>query len=197
MARAGANSADSTDGTNVAMMDLPHRTVARDLAFPEGPVALSDGSVLLAEVRGPRVTRVMPDGTCETVASWDNPATAGPNGLAVGPDGAVYICNSGGFAWHEYHGVWLPALPGTGIGQSTEYITGSIERLDLDTGEVTVLYTACGGHRLCGPNDLVFDADGGLWFTDRGKSRADEAGRPFAIMQCPRGRRQRWCRRCR
>ena len=69
MARAGANSADSTDGTNVAMMDLPHRTVARDLAFPEGPVALSDGSVLLVEVRGPRVTRVMPDGTCETVAS--------------------------------------------------------------------------------------------------------------------------------
>ncbi len=169
--------ADSTDGTNVAMTDLPHRTVARDLAFPEGPVALSDGSVLLVEVRGPRVTRVMPDGTRETVASWDNPATAGPNGLAVGPDGAVYICNSGGFAWHEYHGVWLPALPGTGIGQSAEYITGSIDRLDLDTGQVTVLYTACGGHRLCGPNDLVFDADGGLWFTDRGKSRADEVDR--------------------
>ncbi len=71
----------------------------------------------------------------------------------------------------------MPALPGTGVGQSAEYITGSIERLDLDTGEVTVLYTACGGHRLCGPNDLVFDADGGLWFTDRGKSRADEVDR--------------------
>ena len=42
----------STDGASVAMMDLPHRTVARDLAFPEGPVALSDGSVLLVEVRG-------------------------------------------------------------------------------------------------------------------------------------------------
>ena len=42
---------------------------------------------------------------------------------------------------------------------------------------LTVLYTACGGHRLCGPNDLVFDADGGLWFTDRGKSRADEVDR--------------------
>ncbi len=169
--------ADSTDGSATGMVDLPHRIVATDLDFPEGPVALSDGSVLVVEMRGPRVTRIMPDGACETVAGWDNAATAGPNGLAIGPDGAVYICNSGGFAWNQYSGVWLPAAPGTGASQSAEYVTGSIERLDLDTGEVTVLYTACGGHRLCGPNDLVFDADGGMWFTDRGKSRPHDVDR--------------------
>ena len=42
---------------------------------------------------------------------------------------------------------------------------------------MTVLYTACGGHRLCGPNDLVFDADGAMWFTDHGKVRAHDADR--------------------
>lgn len=168
--------AHPTDGPGAGMVHLPHRIVAEDLDFPEGPVARSDGSILLVEVRGPRVTRIMPDGTRETVCAWDNAATAGPNGLAIGPDGAAYLCNSGGFAWHQYSGVWLPAAPG-GVSQSREYVTGSIERIDLDTGKVTVLYTACSGQRLCGPNDLVFDADGGMWFTDRGKSRPHDVDR--------------------
>ena len=34
-----------------------------------------------------------------------------------------------------------------------------------------VLYTECDGNPLMGPNDLVFDADGGMWFTDHGKIR--------------------------
>ena len=32
--------------------------------------------------------------------------------------------------------------------------------------------TKCGEHPLKGPNDLVFDRHGGLWFTDLGKRRA-------------------------
>ena len=164
-------------GTAGAVVDLPHRVVAEGLAFPEGPVALADGSVLVVEVRGPRVTRITPGGGSEPVAAWRSAASAGPNGLAIGPDGAAYVCNNGGFAWYERGGIWLPSAPGTGAGQSPEYVTGSIDRLDLDTGEVTVLYTACGGHRLCGPNDLVFDADGGMWFTDHGKVRAHDQDR--------------------
>ncbi|MXZ31512.1 MAG: SMP-30/gluconolactonase/LRE family protein [Acidimicrobiia bacterium] len=180
-----AGSGVGARGAGGAALDLPYRVVAEGLAFPEGPVALADGSVLLVEVRGPRVTRVTPDGACETVAAWDSAATAGPNGAAIGPDGAAYVCNNGGFAWYDKNGVWLPSAPGTGAGQSPEYITGSIDRLDLDTGEVTVLYTACGGHRLCGPNDLVFDAAGGLWFSDHGKVRAhdqDRAGVFYATV---------------
>ena len=46
---------------------------------------------------------------------------------------------------------------------------GRIERIDPATGEVTVLYTECDGHPLIGPNDLVFDAHGGMWFTDHGR----------------------------
>ena len=164
-------------GTAGTVVDLPHRVVAEGLDFPEGPVALADGSVLVVEVRGPRVTRIIPDGGRETVTEWDRVTTAGPNGLAIGPDGAAYVANNGGFAWYERRGIWLPAAPGTGSGQSPEYITGSIDRLDPDTGEVTVLYTACAGHRLCGPNDLVFDASGGMWFTDHGKVRAHDEDR--------------------
>ena len=39
------------------------RVVAEGLRFPEGPVALEDGSVLVVEIRGGALTRVRPDGT--------------------------------------------------------------------------------------------------------------------------------------
>ena len=60
-------------------------TVITDgLEFPEGPVWMDDGSVLVAELMGKRVTRVAPDGTKTTVAE----PGGSPNGLAIGPDGA-------------------------------------------------------------------------------------------------------------
>jgi gluconolactonase len=55
--------------------------------------------------------------------------------------------------------------------QPDDYSGGRIERVDLATGEVTVLYTECDGHPLTGPNDIVFDTAGGMWFTDHGKIR--------------------------
>jgi gluconolactonase len=48
------------------------------------------------------------------------------------------------------------------------YIGGRIQRVDLSTGAVTDLYTECDGRPLRAPNDLVFDTDGGFWFTDHG-----------------------------
>lgn len=55
--------------------------------------------------------------------------------------------------------------------QPADYSGGRIERIDLDSGEVKVLYTECDGNELVGPNDLVFDAHGGFYFTDHGKHR--------------------------
>ena len=49
------------------------------------------------------------------------------------------------------------------------YTGGRIEVIDQHTGKVRCLYDRCGEHRLCAPNDLVFDASGGFWFTDSGK----------------------------
>ena len=134
--------------------------LASGLRFPEGPVVMDDGSVVVVEIAAGRVTRVCEDGRIETVAE----PGGGPNGAALGPDGALYVANNGGsFQYREAGGllVPLPDLP-------ADYSGGRIERVDLATGEVTVLYTECGGHPLLSPNDLVFDSAGNFWFTDHG-----------------------------
>jgi gluconolactonase len=96
----------------------------------------------------------------------------GPNGAAIGPDGACYICNNGGFIWHKSGSGLL--FPGH---QPENYSGGRIERVDLTTGEVSVVYAECEGHELRGPNDIVFDAQGGFWFTDHGKTRGRDRDR--------------------
>ena len=136
--------------------------VATDLFFPEGPVWLPDGTLLVTELGGACVTQIDPDGNVEKLS-----ANGGsPNGLAVGPDGAIYVCNSGGWEFHEVLGLRIPALD-----LPASHSGGRIERIDPASGDVTVLYTQCGGNPLIGPNDLVFDAQGGMWFTDHGRGQ--------------------------
>jgi gluconolactonase len=55
----------------------------------------------------------------------------------------------------------------------TSHPGGRIERVNLSTGKVEVLYEQCDGTRLIAPNDLVFDVSGGFWFTDHGKTTAE------------------------
>lgn len=136
-----------------------YRVIAEGLQFPEGPVPLSDGSVLVVEVARGTLSRVLPDGTIEVAAECGG----GPNGAAIGPDGAVYITNNGGS--FEYFQLGDMTIPG---GVPSTWSGGSIQRVDLSTGEVTTLYTECAGLPLRGPNDLVFDSTGGFWFTDHG-----------------------------
>ena len=56
-------------------------------------------------------------------------------------------------------------------------MTGSESSVDLSSGEVELLYTHAGDIALKGPNDIVFDAHGGFWFTDLGKLRHNEQDR--------------------
>ena len=142
------------------MSDLNVMTTG--LRFPEGPVAMKDGSVVLVEIERQTVSRVRPNGAIEVVAHTGG----GPNGLAVGPDGVFYVCNNGGFVWREEAGMLRP------VGPARDYTGGRIERVDPGTGAVTVLYDRCGDHKLLGPNDIVFDSRGGFYFTDLGKARA-------------------------
>jgi gluconolactonase len=142
-------------------MDI--RTVTDGLQFPEGPVACADGSVILVEIAAGALTRVAPDGTKTVVAR----PGGGPNGAAIGPDGKAYVVNNGGFEWAvDDQGRRRP------LTQAKDYSGGRLERIDLATGAVEVLYRDCGGHPLKGPNDLVCDAHGGIYFTDLGKRRA-------------------------
>lgn len=138
------------------------RILAEGLRFPEGPVVLPDGRVAIVEIEARQVTAFAPDGTRSVLARPEG----GPNGLALGPGGALYCCNNGGFAWTEAGGYLRPS------GQASDYSGGRIELIDPATGTVTRLYDRCGEHPLRGPNDIVFDREGGFWFTDLGKVRA-------------------------
>ena len=136
------------------------KILASGLKFPEGPVALPDGSVAFVDIADGSLSRVSADGVLTKVAHTGG----GPNGLAVGPDGAYYVCNNGG---SEY--AVGPRFKWTNVGVAKDYTSGSIQRVDPNTGEVKTLYTHCGPRKLSAPNDLVFDTQGGFYFTDVGK----------------------------
>lgn len=134
--------------------------MAEGLLFPEGPIAMDDGTVLLVEIARGTVSRVGTDGTVDVVAECGG----GPNGIALGPDGRVYVCNNGSFATTR------DAKGRVRISDDlTGYEGGSIQAVDLATGSVETLYTEVEGEQLSAPNDLVFDETGGFWFTDHGK----------------------------
>lgn len=138
------------------------RVITTGLRFPEGPIAMPDGSVILVEIERGTLTRCNPDGSTEVIAETGG----GPNGAAIGPDGRCYICNNGGFKWHYAEDGGMRS-----IAQADNYKGGSIQAVDLKTGKVETLYTHCGEVQLRGPNDIVFDSQGGMYFTDLGKTR--------------------------
>ncbi len=53
-----------------------------------------------------------------------------------------------------------------------DWTGGCLQRVDPATGTVEVIATECEGRHLQAPNDLVFDAAGGIWFTDHGVKEA-------------------------
>ena len=152
------------------------KILATNLQFPEGPIAMPDGSVLLVEIQRGTLSRVQ-SGQVEVVAELGG----GPNGAAIGPDGACYICNNGGFEWIKAGDKTYPGE------QPRDYSGGRIERVDLVSGAVTTLYTQCEGQPLRGPNDIVFDQTGGFWFTDHGKTRPRDRDRTGVFYAQPDG----------
>ncbi|MBV1691219.1 SMP-30/gluconolactonase/LRE family protein [Novosphingobium sp. G106] len=142
-------------------MKLQAREITNGLRFPEGPIVMPDGSVLVVEIEGARLVRCQLDGRREVVAELGG----GPNGAALGPNNCVYVCNNGGFNWvYEEDGYTRPH------GKADNYHNAGIQRVDLSSGAVQMLYTHCGDIAITGPNDIVFDGKGGFYFTDHGKS---------------------------
>src|SRR2546427_9896045 len=115
------------------------REITSGLQFPEGPIALADGSVLVVEIKRGTLTRVAPDGKQTIVATTGG----GPNGAAIGPDGPVYACNNGGFGRHDLGGLLVPG------NQAHGYSGARIPPGDLAPGKVGHPHTAC--HRRAAP----------------------------------------------
>jgi gluconolactonase len=129
---------------------------ATDLALPEAPLLLPDGSWLVTELafeRG-RITHVSAEGTGNrTIAT-----TGRPNGLARSRDGSIWVC---------------------------ETLTPSIIRMQL-SGETETVLTEVDGVPLMWPNDLCFSRDGVLYITDSGvlvRDFLDERGAPAPNCQ--------------
>ena len=111
--------------------------IADGLGFTEGPVWLPDDRVALTSISHGCVYIVDPlGGPLERIDTG-----GGPNGLACGADGTLYVAQNGG-VW----GASGPAEPGVQV------ISGT---------RVDYLVEGLGA-----PNDLMFGPDGRLWITD-------------------------------
>ncbi len=145
---------------------LEFEVLAEGLGFPEGPVIADDGTVHVVDIDGGRVWRISGNGA-EVVASTGG----GPNGMAPESASTVLVANNGGFLWTEVNGVRIPIDHASHTNEPPGFTGGWIERVDLTSGVVEVLHRTCAGKPLRGPNDLVLDELGGIWFTDHGKGR--------------------------
>ncbi len=136
----------------VAERDLPTIVADRPVVVPgvstalEGPVYLPNGDLLFSDVRGGRVLRLDREGRITTAATLPG---LQPAGLAIGPDGRLYVAAT--------------SAPGR----------GSIVSITMDGRDQRTLVPEAAAFS---PNDLVFDARGGFYFTDARGSIGETSG---------------------
>ena len=128
------------------MIKKEHKILAKNLKFPEGPIFMNDGSIILVEIARGTLSKVTSDGNVEVIANLGG----GPNGAAIGPDGQCYVCNNGGFEW-EINSKPAGMRP---ILQSKSYSGGKIQKVNLHTGEFETLYEECNGISLKGMTEV-------------------------------------------
>jgi|SRR5690242_14653330 len=147
------------------------RCLADGLAFPESPIALDDGSVVVSEMAAGRITRVHPDGATETVAHTGG----GPNGVVKLPDGRLIVCQNGGSKFgvgpwpYDFNGCVNLFRP---MGPADQPVTPALQIIESD-GSVNTLateFSTRSGKKLplVRPSDICADSYGGFYLTDAG-----------------------------
>src|SRR5215208_2922959 len=111
---------------------------------PEGPAFDRDGNLYFVNWLSSAIMRLTPDGVASEYFN-----TGGiPAGLAFHPDGSLYVADEG----DQIHGILRISADGTG----SEIVVNEYE-----------------GRPLNGANDLVFDRNGVLYFSDPWGSNAE------------------------
>ncbi|OZC63029.1 hypothetical protein CH306_28395 [Rhodococcus sp. 15-725-2-2b] len=127
-----------------ASLELPDGAIvlASGVGFTEGPVKIDDTSIAVTSINRGHVYQVPLDGSGPTLLCETG---GGPNGLALGPSGELWITQNGGTAMPSRSK--LPAAP-------------SLQRWANGTLSVELSGT------VSAPSDCVIGPDGRLWFTD-------------------------------
>ncbi len=150
-------------------MPMKSTLLASGLGFPEGPVVMGDGRIVLCDGNTGELL-VYSGAAVSTYAR-----TGGsPWGSVLGSDGAIYVTQGGD-------------VPGS---DDTSAVSG-IQRV-LPDGSVELLFSEVAGYTLYGPNDLAFGPDGRLWFTESGSEQdfrfdVRSPGRLFAVGESGAG----------
>ena len=118
------------------------------VAFTEGPTVYRDQTVFFSEMRSERILRYWPETREVTVFRQQS---NGSNGLIFDDRWRLIAC---------------------------ETVAGRVTRTDVETGEVEILADSFEGKRLNSPNDVTFDSQGRLYFSDRPleNPRPDQTG---------------------
>ena len=165
----GSSTLSYTDATRalapipVGERDLPTATAEPYFRVGDGTVALEgpafdrQGNLLFVDIYGGRVLRLSPDRQLATVYTEKD---LHPAGIAIHKDGRIFVACVGP------------------INSSGHFDAGSVIALDPGGGNRRVIVPSSAGYVV---DDMVFDNDGGFYFTDFRGTSTDAKGGLFYV----------------